>query len=434
MKHKLKFLLSIGFVFLLMIFGCSSENDIAPVLVQKPEFLPIVMIHGALASGDTYAKHSMLFGSNAYDNALLYVFDWNSLGGGNAQAISALDSYIDKILATTGKNKIYLIGHSAGGGLGYSYCSVAARAQKVQKYVHLASNTQTKPAGPIGEIPTFNVYSKADKVVNGSDIVGAVNTVFDDLDHYQVATSEKSFEKIFNFLLGEIANPVITRQAEPKISGRVVTLGENKAVSNVSVKVFIVDGLTGNRVGDPVAIFLPDPDGYFGPLKLNPEMHHEFEITSSDPDFRTLHYYREPIIRDNKFLYLRTFPPVASLAGILLSNLPKDDGQAVVAVFSSNQAVINGRDSLFIQKIDLVTPALCSPQNSTIAMFLYDNGDKISSGNPHAAFSIIPFLKGADIYNGTPCSETITIRLNGSVRGVKNYKSATEGVVIVVFD
>ncbi len=133
-------------------------------------------------------------------------------------------------------------------------------------------------------------------------------------------------------------------------------------------------------------------------------------------------------------MYLRTFPPAASLAGILLSNLPKDDDQAVVAIFSANQAVINGRDSLAVEGIDLATPALCSPQSSTIAMFLYDNGDKLSTGNPHAAFSIIPFLKGADVYNGTPCSETISIRFNNKVRGVKNFKSETEGVVIAVFD
>ncbi len=434
MIRRIKLMCTIALVSTFMMFGCSADNEIINTPQQKAEFLPVVMIHGALASGDTYAKPQMLFGSNGYDLSLLYTFDWNSVGGSNAAAITALDAYIDNILSATGKQQVYIIGHSAGGGVGYSYCNVASRAAKVRKYIHLASGTQSKPAGATGEIPTMNIYSKADKVVNGADMNGAVNVVFDDLDHYQVATSEKSFEKIFNFLLGENANAVITKQAQPKISGRVVTLGENKAVSDVMVKVFQVDGLKGDRIGDAILTFQPDADGNFGPLFLNPEKHHEFEITSPSPDFRTLHYYREPIIRDNKFVYLRTFPPAASLAGILLSNLPKDDDQAVVAVFSANQAVINGRDSLSVQNIDLATAALCSPQNSTIAMFLYDNGDKKSTGSPHAAFSIVPFLKGADIYNGTPCSETIPIRFNGRVQGVKNFKSASEGVVIVVFD
>ncbi len=423
------------FTLMFIFSGCSSGSDLIQNQQKNPEFLPVVMVHGVLASGDTYAKPAMLFESNGYDQALLNVFDWNSLAGSNAAAINALDVFIDKVLALSGKDQVYLIGHSAGGGLAYTYCTVAGRASKVKKYIHLASNPQNKPAGPNGEIPTLNIYSKGDKVVNGNDITGAQNVLFEDLDHYQVATSEKSFEKIFSFLLsGVIANPVITRQAEPFVSGRVITLGENKAVQNVTVKVYEVSGLKGDRNQNPVYVFQPDQEGNFGPLKLNPDLFHEFEVTSPDPEFRTLHYYREPIIRDNKFVYLRTFPPNSSLAGILLSNLPKDDDQAVVAVFSANQAVINGRDSLSVQNIDLATPNLCSPQNSTIAMFLYDNGDKISSGSAHAAFSFIPFLKGADIYNGTPCSETIPIKLNGKIRGVKNFKSASEGVVIVVFD
>jgi len=418
----------------LLLFACSTGNDIISSPEKNPEFLPVVMIHGALASGDTYAKPAMLFGSNGYDSKLLYVFDWNSLGGGNAAAIPVLDAFIDNIIATTGSPKIYLIGHSAGGGLGYSYCSTATRASKISKYIHLASNTQAKPAGPSGEIPTLNIYSKSDKVVIGADIIGAENVVFEDLDHYQVATSEKSFEKIFYFLLGVVANPVITKQSAPEISGRIVTLGENKPVQNVFVKIFQVDALKGDRLGEAVANFSPDSEGYFSKLKLSPESHHEFEVTSSDADFRTLHYYREPFVRENKFVYLRTFPPATSLAGILLSNLPKDDDQAVVAFFSANQAVITGRDSLKVNNTVLSTPALCSPTNSTIAMFLYDGGDKMSSGNPHAAFGFFPFLKGADIYIGTPCSETVTIRFNGKVRGVKNFKSRSEGVVIAVFD
>ena len=416
--------------------SCVSEDDsLDTALSKRGEPLPIVMIHGALASGDTYARHAMLWGSNGYESDLLYVFDWNSLGGANAQALSALDAYIDQIRTKTGKSKVYLVGHSAGGGLGYSYCSVAARAQKVSKYVHLASNPQTKPAGPAGEIPTLNIFSTADKVVAGANMSGATNVVFDNLDHYEVATSPQSFERIHNFLLEEgSAITTLVPMDAPKITGRVVTLGENKAISTVKVRVFETEGATGIRRRIPIAEFTPDADGRFGPLAVRPDTHHEFEITSEDPEFRTLHYYREPFVRDNPFLYLRTFPPAASFAGIILSNLPKDDCQSVVAVFTANQAVIHGRDTLFAGKTELSTPQLCSPTNSTIAMFLYDGGDMKTSGNGHAAFGFVPFLKGADVYNPTSSLETIALTFNGRRMGVRNFKSATEGVIIAVFD
>lgn len=416
--------------------SCVSGDDLTDAaLSNRGETLPIVMIHGALASGDTYARHAMLWGSNGYESDLLYVFDWNSLGGANAQALSALDAYIDQIRTKTGKSKVYLVGHSAGGGLGYSYCSVAARAQKVAKYVHLASNPQTKPAGPAGEIPTLNIFSTGDKVVAGANMNGAANEVYDNLDHYEVATSAQTFERIYSFLMeqGNAITTLVPMDA-PKITGRVVTLGENKAVSTVKVRVFETHGATGIRRRIPIAEFTPDADGRFGPLAVRPDTHHEFEITSEDPEFRTLHYYREPFVRDNPFLYLRTFPPAASFAGIILSNLPKDDCQSVVAVFTANQAVIHGRDTLFAGKTELSTPQLCSPTNSTIAMFLYDGGDMKTSGSGHAAFGFVPFLKGADVYNPTSSQETIALTFNGRRMGVRNFKSATEGVIIAVFD
>ncbi len=436
--------MKIKYFFLLLFFfltgsatfsSCTSDSDLQTGPPLFPEYLPIVMIHGALASGDTYAKPSMLLASNGYDASLIHVYDWNSLGGANAAAIAGLDALIDGILSKTGAKKVFLVGHSAGGGLGYSYCNNVARAAKIKGYVHLASNPQTRAAGPNAEIPTLNIYSTADKVVIGGSINLAQNIVFDDLDHYQVATSEKTFSAMFSFFLdGLKANPMIVPQTKPSIAGRVLTLGENKPVSNVQVKVWEVEGKTGKRMGEAVAQFVPDAEGRFGPLEVRSGTHHEFEITSSDPEFRTLHYYREPFIRSQNFVYLRTFPPAATFAGILLSNLPKDDNQAVVAVFSANQAVITGRDSLSVGSTILSTPTLCSETNSTIAMFLYDNGDQKTSGQPHAAFGFVPFLKGADVYNGTPCSETIKLKFNGREMGVRNYKSASEGVVIAVFD
>ncbi len=408
----------------------NNQND------ELKTSLPVIMIHGALASGDTYARPAMLLTSNNYPESLIFAFDWNSLGGANTEAQTSLDAFIDKILAQTGKEKCILIGHSAGGGLGYSYCSDTKRAAKVSKYIHIGSNPQNKPAGPNGEIPTLNIYSKGDKIVQGADIAGASNIAFESLDHYQVATSAESFEAIYKFIKdGKLPETkTLKPESQIRIKGKVVTLGENKPDVKVKVDMYYVNPATGERKGNPVQTFSPDSDGLFGPLPIEANEYTEFEITSSEPGFRTLHYYREPFVRSNSLVYLRTFPPASSLAGILLSSLPKSDQQSVVAVFTANQAVIHQRDLLSVQNKELSNNTLCSPVNSTIAMFLYDNGDKTSSGAPHATFSFIPFLKGADIYFPTELSAPIDITFNGRKMNVKNYKSESEGVIIAVFD
>ena len=402
---------------------------------EKELYLPIVMIHGALASGDTYAKPSMLFSSNGYPEDLLYAFDWNTLGGNMAMNVQRLDDFIDKILIKSDRDQVVLIGHSAGGGLAYSYCNDYVRAKKIAKYVHIGSGAQSVRPGPKSDIPTMNIYSTADKIVAGADIPNANNVVFSDLDHYEVATSVKSFEKIYEFITGKTpTHSEIIPANNPEISGRVVTLGENLPPANVKVEMYYVDNNTGERKGSAVYSFAPKDDGYFGPYTVSNTEYLEFEITSTADGFRTLYYYREPVKRNNPKVYLRTFPPASSLAGMLLSSLPRSDDQAVISVFSANQAIIHERDELLIQGLQLANATLCRPENSTIAMFLYDNGDKKSTGNPHAAFSFAPFLRGADVYFSTEEPKAIPLMFNGKTINVRNYKSDSEGVVIAVFE
>jgi triacylglycerol esterase/lipase EstA (alpha/beta hydrolase family) len=63
---------------------------------------PVVMVHGFLASGDTYAPFVQLFHSNGYKPNYLYAFDWNSLNQG-ANNSAALDAFIDTVRARTGQ-------------------------------------------------------------------------------------------------------------------------------------------------------------------------------------------------------------------------------------------------------------------------------------------------------------------------------------------
>ena len=150
----------------------AADEDISSL--SSPEvqcdtcFYPVVMVHGFLASGDTWTKFHQRFTSNGYKPGQLYAFDWNSLNQG-ANHVAVLDAFIDNILTKTGAPKVRLIGHSAGGGLGYNYLSDAARAAKVDGYVHIGSSVQSGPAGPGGSVATLNLWSPDD---NATCMVG----------------------------------------------------------------------------------------------------------------------------------------------------------------------------------------------------------------------------------------------------------------------
>lgn len=416
------------FLLLTSLPACKDEEPRCP-----DNHLPIIMVHGALAAGDTYAPFSQRMLANGYCEDHLFAFDWNTLASGSS--VAQLDSFIREALLQTGKEQVYLMGHSAGGNLGYQYLADSARASRVSKYIHIGSNAQSSPPGPNGDVPVLNIWSSSDAVVNSSDIPGAENLDLLDQDHYQVATSPESFSAIFKFLLGkDPETTIIPSERNIEIAGRVLTLGENMPVPGAMVKLYTL-GNDGQRLAGIEAIdILPDENGDWGPLKVDPDTHYEFEVTSSDPGFRKVHYYREPFSSSNDLVYLRVFPPASSFVGILLSTIPSNDDQAVITVFSSSRAVINGRDELYIGDNELSTGNFTRPDQSTIAMFLYDNGDGQTSLTAFNQFLLFPFLKAVDVFTPTENVESVPLRFNGRTLNVRNWKSASEGLSIAVFD
>jgi len=426
-------------LFPLMVFSCSEDE---PVL--QPDdvtsgcdttLAPVVMCHGFLASGDTYAGQVKRFVQNSYCGTSVYVYDWNSLGGGSSPEL--LDAFIEGVLERTGAAQVNLVGHSAGGGLGYSYLSDAARAAKVAHYVHIGSNPQDGPAGPNGEVPTLNIWSPYDAVVAGADIPGATNLQLAAKDHYEVATSEETFSAMFAFFNGGISPTatVISGDGIRAIGGKVLTLGENQPLVNATVRVYTVDAATGFRTSDePVVTYTTNEYGQWGCFNAETGQHYEFEVTPAEANGRKLHYYREPFITSDNLVYLRAMPPPGSLAGLLLASLPRNDAQAVVIAFASSHAVIAGRDGLEVNGLELSTPQFASEENTSIAFFLYDNGNGQTDGNAVGLFANFPFLAGVDMFFPTTEPETITLTMNGRTLKVRNWPSETEGITVAVFD
>lgn len=217
------------------------------------------------------------------------------------------------------------------------------------------------------------------------------------------------------------------------LSGKALTFGENIPIQNGKIHIYELDATTGFRT-QQVADLSVSATGKWGPWTAQADTHYEFEVSGTDTE-SPIHYYREPFVRSNPYVYLRTIPPPGSLAGTLLSLLPRDDAQTVLVVFSSSKAVITGRDQMMINEVNLATNELASPEQSAIAFFAYDhNNDQQTSGMTNPLFAAFPFLNGVDVFMPTQTLSTISVQYNERSVLVRNWQSATDGPTVVVFD
>ena len=373
-------------------------------LKSQQQDLPIIFIHGMLASGDTYANFHHYLVSDGYPADRIRVLDWNTLNQNNGLAL--LGTLVDKVLEATGSKQVVLVGHSAGGGLSFKYMDDIENAQKVSKYIHIGSFKMNALPGGELKVPTLNIYSAGDLIARGGDIEGAVNVKLENLDHYEVATSMDSYSHIKKFL--EIqTRPVGEKKSESvKYSGRVLSLGENKALANIEIKVSPLNA-KGKEKSEEITI-KTDADGYWPTVSLLRERWYEFTVY--DP-VRTIKYYCKAM-HDNPLFYLRTLPPPGTMAAMMLSGLPSDPESSLLAIFFKDKAAILGRDQIMVNGTNLSTESLIKAQNSTIALFLYDDGDSVSSGNLHSRFAAFPFLKGADVYLPSKENNTLQVEIN----------------------
>jgi triacylglycerol lipase len=434
---------TIIFLILITLFSsCAKEknnngnNNNTPTC--NADRLPVVMVHGFLASGDTWALQAQRFKSNSYCDDKVYVLDWNTLGGNQNAAIQQLDELIDKILQQTGKTQVELVGHSAGGGVGYSYCSDAARALKVAHYVHVGSNSQSQPAGPNGEIPTLCISSPDDAVTGNTTITGATNVTLAGQDHYQVATSKEAFAEMYKFFNGSSPKyDDVMPDTEIKVSGKVLTLGDNTSLINATVNVYELNASDGSRNSTtPSHTLTTNDNGLFAAFTAKQNTYYEFEVVSANASDRKLFYFREPFKKSDNLVYLRTVP-TSGLAATLLGNLPKDDNQTVLAIFAANQAVVNGRDELYVNDNLELSSATISPASATnIAYFLYDDNrnQQTDLTKPFIFNVLTSFLTARDVYFPTQPAGSIKLRFNGRNQFVRNLRSSSDGIVVAVFN
>jgi hypothetical protein len=411
---------------------------IAPTLRAQPEcnpaYRPVVLVHGFLASGDTWSSFAQAFRVLGQCPERIVAYDWNTLNQ-QANHAAALDAVIDAVRARTGAAQVDLIGHSAGGGLGYAYLADSARAAKVAHYVHIGSMHQKQPAGPTGNIPTLNLWSDGDRVVPGQEIPGATNIMLPGIDHYQIATSVESFLAVYLFF-NDNQLPKVEEwapQKQVRIGGRALFFGENKPAAGAKVELFYLDPRTGARTDTTAVTVTADERGYWVLPEVRTSIPVELVVRAGN-NARPVHYFREGFMQPHDLVYLRALPGPGTMVSLLLAGLPSSPKQAVVNVFASGQAVLAGRDSLFVNGIPLATEQHAAPEKTAISFFLYDGNDNQQSDlTPVGIFGKFPFLSGVDVFLNPDDPAPLEVRLNGKKQMVRKIRSS-EGVQVVVFE
>lgn len=400
------------------------------LLQAQAQDRPVIFVHGMLGSGDTWSKTFQYFSAAGYQPANLHVLDWNSVGMNNKKATVQLDSLINQVISSSGSTQVDLVGHSAGGGLCYAYLKDSIKALQVAHYVHLASSKIAMPA----RVPTLNLYSTADKIVGGSICQGAQNIDIADKDHYQIATCKESALHMYAFFQNKTAAEVplnfsSKKQTTYTIQGKVCSLGDNIPDSGASITIYEWDAKEGKRKSS-VFETAANHSGHWGPFAAKAGVSYEFVVHPFIKTKRPVHYFMQPFTANDPLVYLRTLP-ASGMAAMLLSALPKKTDECALAIFISNGAVINGRDQLFINEVELSTEELSPEKKTAIAHFIYDDGDKISSGKALGMFKMMPFMNGADVLLSANDTTPVNIQYNGKMMKVPRIKSS-EGIMVAV--
>lgn len=393
--------------------------------------MPVVFVHGFMGAGDNWALQARRFVMQGHCHERIYMFDWNSMNG-RQKSDSLLEAFLLAVLHRTKSKKLALVAHSAGGGLCYRFLKDSARSSLVSHYIHIGSSMLEKDAGPGGSIPTLVIGSRDDKIVpiyKGSRV--SRQLILEGKDHMEVASCYESFEVMYEFLQGRPPENMPLKEEGDSlfISGKVLLFGNNRPLPGTEIAVYRFDAGKGKRLDrQPWQSLLSDESGRYPPFKCRQQEWLEFELSSAG---RKISYYYKTGRSSDPHVYLRGFPK-EGLAAMFLKKIPVDSSLSVIAAFSSGHAMIAGRDSLVANDV-LLTPEKNAPAAKTLmAVFLYDNGDGISSYESHPDQGAGIFLSSLDMAITPGNEKRTTLSLHGE-KLVLGNRPSDSAIDVVIF-
>jgi pimeloyl-ACP methyl ester carboxylesterase len=407
---------------------------------------PIVFVHGMAGSAQQFESQAMRFASNGWPVDYLFAFEWTAAFPSpetTAERTARLDAFIDSVLAQTGADKIYLMGHSAGTSVSFGYLADPAHAAKVAKYVNIDGMTATALPGGVPTLAIWAEIAGTGAVNPPREIVGATNVLLAGQFHVQSATSAEAFAEMYKFFTGnEPATTDIIPEppGQVRLAGRAVFFPANQGVGDATLEIWEVDAVTGARKhAKPEATYTLSGTGYYdgtwGPFKANGQKHYEFVLLREG--FRPHHFYFEPFMRSDYFVRLQTSP-----SGGIGEYMDRSDYHSNIVV--TRQKELRDADVLEMNGANIVT-ALAPITKAIIGLFVYDDGaDGVSDlTQPIPYYHAITFMSGVDLYmpaaeppDGT-ISVVLTPRDGGGktqVINVPNWASSEHAISIVVND
>jgi pimeloyl-ACP methyl ester carboxylesterase len=362
--------------------------------------LPIIFVHGAFGSGAQYETQALRWASNDYPNEVTAI---DRVGAFAAQ----MDAFIDDVLARTGDDQVYVVGHSAGTALMNGYLnSSPERAARVAKYIGIdGAQAATCP----GDVPCMGIWGRG----NPDRALGPVNVHFPEQGHTEVVTSAQPFVEQYRFFTGEDPDTTLVLPEAPgrvEIAGRALNFPFNTGVDGAILQVWEVNGSTGARTtSEPIAEVELDASGDFGPIPVNGLQRHEITLVRHDEAGpRHQHFYYEPWTRSNYLLRLNVAPigsaldqaiergPHGSVSIVRMKewwgNNPVDPANADDLHVSSTSASLPDQ-----APIDIINENTAPFTSSTIAVIAFDiNSDGVTDVSQ--LHSLGPFLSGVDLY------------------------------------
>lgn len=413
--------------------GAAIDDNGTNPLATLPDdvALPIVFVHGFAGSAQQYESQAMRFVANGYPAERIFAYDHDGAGfdiEGYANGVAAL---IDQVLAETGFEQVYLVGHSRGTSVSGALLTDPSRAAKVAKYIAVD--------GAPCPVDVVACLAPTQELIAGQA-------------HVEVATSKESFAMQYEFLVGDAPAvvDVVPQRAPVVISGRAVNFPENTGRAGTTLDVWRIDESTGARQGEtPHASFPIGDDGEFGPLVLESGAHYEYSLTSPDSP-NEHHLYLQPYVRSSHFVRLLSSPP----DGATRTNTNIGDGHSSLVVlrmrewYAIDDADVDGdeRDVLEISTDGGPTANAIVEfvGNGAIGLHIHDDAATPgeSSLSPLPYFSEQPFQSGIDVSMPASVGGTGVITITNFPRGdddpqtfnVPNWPSSTHAISIVFTD
>jgi len=415
-----------------------------------PGMRPIIFVHGMSGSALQFESQALRFASNGWPADHLFAFEYDTSipdVEGSAARMARLDAFIDEVLAETGADKIYLMGHSRGTAESFVYLATPAHAAKVAKYVNIDGMTATVLPGGV---PTLAIWAElaGDGTVRPPRvIVGAINVLLPGQFHVQSATSAEAFAAMFEFFTGE---PPATTDILPEppgqveLAGRAVFFPQNIGVGDATVEIWEVDGVTGFRINEePEASYTLSGSGYYdgawGPFEANGLKYYEMVILREG--FRPHHFYCEPFMRSDYLIRLNTSPPGG--VGDYLDRSP-NHSNLVITRDKELRSDLGGVNDILEVNGANVLEAVTNITKSLVGLFVYDyHADGASDLTQPTWLDMLPFLTGIDLYipAADPPDGTISVVLTPrdgdgktQVVNVPNWASSEDAISVRFID